>query len=120
MDRVLLWPGKVRNVEGLVKRDNLIFRDDLGNHYEPKKDEIDEYIFWLADEKYPYTNTHFSKKLSGYEKLYELRPKGIRLFYFFYGKCAVIISACLKKNKKENQQDMERAQDLMRQCLREE
>lgn len=84
------------------------------------KDKIDALIKFLADATLPITNRNTSRKLKGFDNLYELKPKNVRIFYFQYGKDFIIASGCKKGNKKENQQDMKKADNLRRQFLSED
>jgi phage-related protein len=120
METQLYYVGTKRKIFALLSKGKCVFEEDLPNNL-PKqtKDEIDEYITHLANADLPITNTHFSRKLKGFDKLYELKPKNIRIFYFFFVKSVVLISACTKKPKKANRSDYERAEKIIKDCLSE-
>lgn len=116
----LYYTGTQRKVYALVQKQKYIFEDDYPKNM-PKqtKDKVDEYIKFLADAILPITNRHISRKLHGYENLFELKPKNVRIFYFFFGQYAVLISSCTKQPKKSNENDFKRAENLKKQFLSE-
>lgn len=114
------YTGSQRTIYALVKKQKYIFEEDLPESVlKQTKDKIDEYIKFLADANLPITNKHISRKLTGYDHLFELKPKNIRIFYFFFGQYAVLISACTKQPKKSNKNDFERANNLRGQFISE-
>lgn len=81
-----LYKGRQREILALVRKQRPVFEDDL-YHAIPQatKNKIDELIKFLADATLPITNRRISRKLAGYDHIYELKPKDVRLFYFQYG-----------------------------------
>jgi len=53
------------------------------------------------EEKGPFLMMPHAKKFSG-TKIYELRPEGMRLFYYFKDKAAVFVHATDKKDFKQS------------------
>ena len=120
MEAHLVWKGSQREVYALVKKQRPIFEEDLHDSVpEQTKDKIDAYVKFLSDAKLPITNKHISRKLQGYDNLFELKPKNVRIFYFFFVRHAVLISGCTKGPKKTNELDIERAEKLKRTFLSE-
>lgn len=116
----LVWKGSQREVYALVKKQRLIFEEDLYDSIPHQTaDKIDEYIKFLSDARLPITNKHINRKLQGYDNLFELKPKNTRIFYFFFGHHVILISGCFKKPKKANEIDIVRAEKLKREFLSE-
>lgn len=108
-----IFEGSRRTIFALCKGSRPIFEDDiLAQLTEERKRKVAELIKFLADAPLPITNKHLSRKLEGFKNLHELKPDDIRIFYFFGMGGAVLVSACMKKSKKTNQQDMRRADKL--------
>lgn len=115
-----LWVGERRTVYALVRRQRFIYEEDLDKYLsESAKKEVEKYVKILANDKLPITNISISRKLEGFDKLYELKPDSLRLFYFFFGRNAVIISGTLKGSRKKNQGAMERADEIRKQFMSE-
>jgi hypothetical protein len=116
-----LYKGNKRSVWGICKRDRPIYEEDLFSNISTEtKEEIDVFIKILSDATLPIKDKRVSTKIKSYKKLFELKPYGIRLFYFFLGNDVYITSGCKKKNQKENRGDYKKADSIRQYFIREE
>ena len=116
MDAKKIQPGSERNVWAICRRDRPIYQEDVWDDIsEEKRDDIDLYIKRISDYRQPIGDKRLKTPIRGYQKLFEMNPFGVRLFYFFIGEDIYITSACKKKNTKENRNDYKRADDIRNQ-----
>jgi hypothetical protein len=116
-----VWVGKERTIWAICRRDRPIYEDNLYSKISSEqKDDIDAYIVMLSDCPQPIRDQRLKTIIRGYSKLFEMKPYGIRLFYFFIGNDVYITNGCKKKNRKENQNDYETAENIRNQFMREQ
>lgn len=116
-----IWKGKKRDVYAIVKRGAIVFQSDLyGGIPQATKDKIDEFVKFLADTELPFKNYSVSRVVKGHPNIYELRPAGVRILYFFFGRNVVLANGCKKKAKKAFQADVLRAENLRKEFLSED
>jgi phage-related protein len=93
------------------------FVDDL-----PTKDraQVDKYLRLLRELGTKLGPPH-TKPIRGHSPLWELRPPGIRLYYFAHtGRRFVVLEAHRKKRPRATQQHIIRAEQRMAECLERE
>ncbi len=122
MQVILIHEGSARKVSALSLNKGLpIYQAELFPVLDRRtKLKIVNYIDFLSASTFPVTNTSISKKLTGYNNLYELLPKPVRLFFFMLGKDAIITHGYVKKKNKTDKSEIDRAQTLKDRFLREE
>jgi mRNA-degrading endonuclease RelE of RelBE toxin-antitoxin system len=114
-----IWTGKERTVWAICRRDRPVYEDDIYDSIpDDAKDEILVFIKRLSDTERPIRDKRLQRPIRGYENLFEMKPSGYRIFYFFDYNDVYITSSCRKKNRKENQNDYQRAHNIRLQYLR--
>ena len=118
-----IWAGKERTIWAICRRDRPIFEDDLFDDVSKvDKDEFEAFYKRLSDYVRPIRDKRLQTPIQGYSNLYEMKPYGYRLFYFYGndGNDVYITSGCKKKNRKENQNQYRRAHNIRLEFLRED
>ena len=122
MQVILLQEGSTRKVSALsLSKGVPIYQVELYPELDERtKLKIVNYLDFLSKSTFPVTNTSISKKLHGYNNLYELLPKPVRLFFFMLGKDAIVTHGYVKKKNKTDKTEIDRAESLKERFLKEE
>lgn len=113
MQVVSIRKGKHFHVFAVARHDIALYRSELYDKLDiASQRKIAARIDFLSDEKPPIKNDQVCKKLKGYDNLFELRAKQVRLFYFQVGDRIIITHGYVKKSNSTDRQEISRAETL--------
>jgi phage-related protein len=103
-----------------IGKDIPIYQDELFPHIDKRLiQRMNIHIEFLSNRQFPVENKSICEQLKGYDNLYELKPKPIRLFFFMMGNDAVITHGFIKKKRTTDISEIDRAVSLRDRCIKE-